>query len=73
MKHWLATLFLGSAFVTLSHLKADPEASEFGSMTSICVGLVLYEHFLLFVVLCFLSSSTVVFLPLSPLILNVKP
>lgn len=67
------TIFPGSAFVTFSHLVVGPEANEFGSMTSICVELVLYEHFLLFVVLCFLSSSTVAFLYLSPLILNVKP
>lgn len=67
------TVFLGSAFMTLGHLESDPEASEVGCMTFLCVRLVLYEHFLLFVLLHFLISSTVAFLYLSPLILNVKP
>ena len=80
MKHWPETLKTGvyflalllRAFVTLSHLEADPEANEVSSRTSICVRLGLYEHVTLFVVLHFLISLRVVFLSLSPLIFHIK-
>lgn len=75
MKHWLQTLKTGvyfwalllHAFVTLSHLEADPEVNEVGSRTSVCVGLGLYEYFTLFVLLNFLISLKVIFLSFSPL------
>lgn len=80
MKHCLGTLKTGvyflalvlCAFVTLSHLEADPEGNEISSRTSSCVRLGLYEHLTLFVVLHFLNSLRVVLLSPSPLIFHVK-